>query len=73
MKALLIASLFLATTSLAQAKGSCVAYDSLYQPLCSRQPVKEACNARTNICKWLEMDTYSTLTEEEAAAEFELN
>jgi len=61
MKAFLIASLFLATTSFAQARGTCVSYDPIYQDYCAQFPVKEACEPRIQICKWVEMNALGKL------------
>jgi hypothetical protein len=62
MKALLIASLFLATGSMAQAdEGRCLAIDPAYQQVCDTFIIKDACNARSTMCRWLEMNVIGKL------------
>lgn len=61
MKSLVIASLFLATTSFAQAEGRCLAIDSAYQQVCDTYIIKDACNARSTMCRWLEMSVLGKL------------
>jgi hypothetical protein len=62
MKAFMIASLFLATASVAHAdKGRCLAIDPAYQGVCSTFIIKDACNARGLMCRWLEMSVLGKL------------
>jgi hypothetical protein len=61
MKAILTASLFLATASLAQAEGRCLAIDPAYQQVCETYIIKDACNARSTMCRWLEMNVIGKL------------
>lgn len=63
MKSLLFAaSLFLATFSLAQAdEGRCLAIDPAYQQVCETYIIKDACNARSTMCRWLEMNVLGKL------------
>jgi hypothetical protein len=62
MKTLITASLFLATASLAQADGGrCLAIDPAYQQVCETFIIKDACNARSTMCRWLEMNVIGKL------------